>query len=454
MAKGRVTRRLLFLLVALLYLVLVGVGVLPNPLPAALAWLTADRPLAEGVTWQDRLGSRPAAATVAGDAVAVAAGSEGALYQRADGTPIGEAELADWEAEWVAGISAGDHAVLLSRARGQDGYQVRDPATGRIQWEETRAVAVWGFADGWLDLRCDRKRACQLRAYQPGRMEPRWRVDLPGERDGMLGTDPPLTGGAAPAGTRITAGALGRTPMPRVQGFPITRGRERAVVIVDLEAGRIRQELPVAEGEQLLVVGDRVIRSTMADHHGVCVSTVSGHDPDTGELVWGPEQFHLWTTDGYGCQQRVPPLMGGAAVTAVSLDGRPMVIDAYSGRRLWVGEPGEWVETLSSTLAVVRATDEQLRYAVQLGDGERLWERRAARRAEFRLAECGLIVVDQDPDRIYVWEPATGQSRVAVSSSARVLACADDGIVIANGRYVGFAPFDGGEGDEPSSAAG
>lgn len=444
MAKGRVTRRLLFLLVAVLYLLLVIFNVLPNPLPAALAWLTADRPLAEGVAWQDRLGSRPAYGVVVGDAVAVAAGSEARLYQRDDGDPIGEAELEDWAAEWVLGAGDGDPAVVLSRERGQDGYQVRDPATGRALRQDQHAVAVWGFTDGWLDLRCDGKRACQVRAYRPDRIEPLWRVDLPGERDGMLGADPPLATGRSVDSRRIETTAAGRQPMPTVLGFPVTRGRERSVVVVDTHTGQVRQEIPVTDNERVLVVGDRVVRSEMVNYQGVCVSTVTGHDAVTGEQVWGPEQFHLWTTDGYGCQQRTAPLAGGAALTALALDGRPLVIDAYDGRRLWAGEPGERVETLSSSVAVIRATDERDRYAVRLGgNGDRLWQRRAAGGAEFLLASCGLIVVDRDPDRVHVWDPVTGESRVSVSTSARVLACAEDGILIANGRYVGFARFDG-----------
>jgi outer membrane protein assembly factor BamB len=102
------------------------------------------------------------------------------------------------------------------------------------------------------------------------------------------------------------------------------------------------------------VVGDRVVRSVMTRHADVCVSEVTGLDPVSGAAVWGPEEFHLWGTEGVGCEQRVAPLAGGGAMTATAPDGRPLVVDAYDGRVLWSGELDQRVEALTADVAVVR----------------------------------------------------------------------------------------------------
>jgi hypothetical protein len=220
---------------------------------------------------------------------------------------------------------------------------------------------------------------------------------------------------------------------------------------VDTGNGRVLQEQPVADGERIIVAGDRVIRSTMARHGGVCVSQVTGHDPFTGNAVWGPSPYHLWSSDGVGCEQRVPPLGGGGALTAVGTDGRPVIIDSYDGRVVWTGELDERVEDLSAERAVVRAADRTTRYAVLLGgDGDRQWERIAHEDAGVTLASCGVVVADRDPNRIYVWDPVTGDNLLSLSTSARVLACAPDGVLIAEGRSIGFARFDGAAPDAPA----
>jgi hypothetical protein len=214
--------------------------------------------------------------------------------------------------------------------------------------------------------------------------------------------------------------------------------------VVRTTDGAVLQELAQSDDARIIVVGDRVVRSVMEQHGGVCVSTVSGHDVFHGGVVWGPQQYHLWTTNDVGCEQRVRPLSAGTAMVAVRPDGRPVVIDAYDGRVLWTGELDERVEDLSPELAVIRAADRTTRYAVRLGgDGSRVWERTADPDAGVALAGCGVVVADREPSRVYVWDVSTGQTRLSRATSATVLACPPDGVVIAEGRSIGFAPFAG-----------
>lgn len=454
MAAGRKgwTTRILVLLAITFYAVLLAANIAPNPFPGIWEWLGEDRPLAEGLAWQERLGSRPASAAPAGDAIAVEAGNRAQIWERDTGELVGPLGDDTWNAEWVVAAGGEQDPVVLIGREGSDGYEVRNPTTGALLHQDEEAVAVWGFSDAWLDLRCDSRRACQLRSYRPGSYQPVWVVDLPGRREGMLGGNPQLAGPRVPEPNRIHSQVSGPEPMPRLLGLPVSRSGDDAVAVVDTGSGDVLQELLVGDDERVIVAGDRVIRSTMARHSGVCVSQVTGQDPFTGSAVWGPNPLHLWSSDGVGCEQRTPPLAGGGALTAVGTDGRPVIFDSYDGRVLWTGELDERVEDLTAERAVIRAADETTRYAVLLGGtGDRQWERIADPDAGVTIAACGVVVSDRDPNRIYVWDPVTGDNRLSLSTSARVLACAPDGVLIAEGRSIGFARFDGAGADPEDS---
>ncbi|HEY8473543.1 MAG TPA: hypothetical protein VIL37_13035 [Natronosporangium sp.] len=446
MAAGRKgwTTRILLLVSVTLYAVLVGADIAPNPIPGLWDWLGKDRPLAEGLAWQERLGARPASAAPAGDAIAVEAGNRAELRDLDSGALVGPRGEETWNAEWLVAAGSETEPIVIIGREGSEGYQVRDPDTGVLLHEDEDAVAAWGFSDGWLDLRCDSRRACQLRAYQPGSYLPVWSVDLPGRREGLRGGNPALAGPRVPEPNRIHPQVSGPRPLPRLIGLPVSRGGDDAVVVVDTSSGRVLREHLIGDDERVIVVGDRLVSSTMARHGGVCVSQVTGIDPVSGTPVWGPLPLHLWSSDGVGCEQRIPPLAGGSALTAIGTDGRPVIFDSYDGHLLWTGELDERVEDLTAERAVIRAADETTRYGVLLGgSGDRQWERLADEDAGVMIASCGVVVADRDPNRIYVWDPVTGEIRLSLSTSARVLACAPDGVLIADGRSIGFARFDG-----------
>lgn len=447
MKKGSGVRLLVVLLAVALYSGLAGAGIAPNPFPPIWQWLTEERPLAPDLAWQDRIGSRPAAAAAADDALAVDAGTSTQLRDRDSGQLISPERSDDWDSNWVVVAGGADRAVVIVSPPDGDGYRVRHPATGAQIHQEDRAVAAWGYQEGWLDLRCggDRDRACQLRFFrlaESGPVAPAWQTDLPGERSGMLGPQPPLAAARGPDPNRIHPAVDGPQPLPPLLGLTGNRGGTDIVVVVRTSDGAVLQELEQARGERIIVVGDRVVRSTMARHGGVCVSAVAGHDPRTGMMVWGPQPYHLWTTKDVGCEQREAPLGAGTALVAVRPDGRPVIIDGYDGRVLWTGELDERVADLTPERAVIRATDRTTRYAVLLGgDGTRLWERTADPEAGVALAGCGVVVADRNPDRAYVWDLGTGENLLSRPTSARVLACAPDGLVLAEGRSIGFARF-------------
>jgi hypothetical protein len=445
MAKGRRTNQLLLLLAIAMCALLMVANVVPNPFPEIWEWLNRERPLAEGLVWQERLGGRAGAATAANDTFAVDAGGEAQLHSRATGAqvaPVGEEE---WSSDWIVVAGTGAETVVLINPSGRDGYVVRT-SRGSFRHEDEHAVAAWGFDDGWLDLSCEQE-ACRLRGFRPGYTAPVWETDLPGQRDGLSGANPPLAGPRPPGANRIDSGVSGPGPMPSVLGFPVTRDGGDAVIVVDTDDGEILQDFQLGDTERVIVVGDRVVRSVMTEHADICVSEVTGLDPISGGPVWGPEEFHLWGTEGVGCEQRVAPLAGGGAMTATAPDGRPLVVDAYDGRVLWSGELDQRVEGLTADVAVVRDAEGTTLFGVRLGasqsDGDLLWDRRVDQGAGVTAASCGVVVSDQDPNRLYVWDPASGEDRLSLSTSARAVACAPDGLLIADGRSIGFARFAG-----------
>jgi hypothetical protein len=446
MAGGKSSwfRRVMLLIAVFLYAALLAADIAPNPFPGIWDWINRERPLAPDMAWQERLGSRPDSASVAGDAVAVHSGDRVELRDRGSGILRGPTDPAGWPAGWVAVAGEGAGATVITAGE-ESGYELRTP-DGVLLHKVEDAVAVWTYRDARLDLRCDDGRACTLRAYHPAGAAPEWTTDLPGRRQGTLGANPPLASGRLPQATRIDAEVARPPRTPQLLGLPVERRSGNAVVVVETATGKVLQILERGDSEQIIVVGDRVIRSTTADQNGICVASASGYDAVSGSRVWGPEPYHVWSAEA--CEQRTPPVAVGAAMAVVGPTGRPIVLDAYDGRVLWRGKAKESVSGLSERIVVVRAADGTTLYGMVLGGGggggggERAWERRAEPDAEVVVGSCGVGVSDRDPNRVYVWEPITGERRISVPTSAQVLACAPDGLVLAGGRSVGFVVFD------------
>ncbi|HEY8452593.1 MAG: PQQ-binding-like beta-propeller repeat protein [Micromonosporaceae bacterium] len=430
-------RRLLWLLVAGLLSLLVVAGILPNPLPAIWEWINRERPLAPGMEWQFRASGRPSGAVAVGDLLVLAAGDQVQVRERLSGLPV----VDGWDGEWLTVAGTGRDTAVITGRRMSRGYQVRDPATGAVIHEDRDARAVWGFRDARIDLRCAGPRSCELRGYRPRGDQPVWSAGLPGAGPKLVGPDPPLGGVAPEVPTPVEPLVAAPPPLPRLIGVPLDRDR---LVVVHTGTGEVLSQVSADRGEIVLVVGERVLRSTVTRQDGICRPAVTAYDPATGASAWGPEPYHLRTVTGGGCEQRGWPTGAGAVLVAVGPDGSELVVDANDGRVLWRGEPGERVQAVSERLAVVRTADGAVRYGVALGgDGSRLWEHPAHEDAGVVLAGCGVVVADRDPGRIRVWDPDTGEEVTSVLTSARLLACARDGLVLSEGRSVGFLPFPG-----------
>ena len=437
MAKGRAWRnRLLVLLAGSTFTLLIVAGIMPNPLPSVWEWINRERPIAAEVHWQERLGGQLSAAGVAGGTVAVGAGRKAEVLNRATGE-----EIVAWSADWLTVAGTGADAVVITGESMSRGYQVRVPGSGAMIHEDEQARAVWGFQQARLDLRCDGPRSCELRAYRPDGSQPIWSADLPGAGSGLVGVDPDLTTATVRVPVRVHERVGAPPPLPLVLGVPVDRDR---IALVHSGTGETLALREAGRDELIMVVGDRVIRSVVTRRDGICVLSVTAYDAFTDTVVWGPRPYNLRTVTGGGCDQRHTAVASGAALVAVDPEGDELVVDAGDGRVLWRGGPGERVQGLTEDMAVIKGADDTVRYGVRLGwEGSPLWERRVDPGADVLLAGCGVVVSDREPNRLHVWNRDTGEDRISVRTSATMLSCGPDGILLARGRSLGFAPFAG-----------
>jgi hypothetical protein len=420
---------------------LIVAEIMPNPFPPLWEWINRERPIAADMEWQDRVGGRPATALAAGETIAIDAG-RAAQVRRTNN----EGELiAEWTADWLTVAGTGADAVVITGESLSRGYEVHDPGSGSKLFDDDDARAVWGFREFRMDLRCDSLRSCELRAYQARDQQPLWTTDLPGVDSSVVGVDPDLATTVVGVPARVDDRAAGPPARPQWIGMPIDRKR---VAVIDSRTGEVMARLEPGNGELIMVVGDRVVRSVATRRDGVCVLSVTGHDLVTDTPVWGPYPYNLRTITGGGCDQRYAAVASGLALVAVDPEGHELVIDAGTGRVLWRGGPGDRVQGLTEELAIIKdGHDPTVRYALRLGgNGARSWERTVDAEAELMMAGCGVVVSDRDPHRIYVWDPHDGAELLSVRTAARVLACTADGLVLADGRNIGLAGFGGGSG--------
>lgn len=440
MAKGRpcVKCYLAFALVILIALVATGVW---NPFPNLWDWVNRSQPLSTpDVAWQERVGGTPKSVTVAGNAVVVEHRTSVEARNLTTGVRLWERK-ADWSA--VAGD--GQDSVIAVGKLLVEGYDVLDPGTGAVRRKDTQAVAVWTYRNALLDVRCAGPKDCTLTAWDPRGTSPRWSTNIPGVGFVLFADNPEVLSTRRLTTDKVDPGAAGPDPVPPLIGYPID-GR---VHVVDTATGRVVQKLEADRQERLVVVGGRLLRITAKSADGTCYFNVAAEDANTGQRVWQRAGINLRTADGSGCAQRADPQGGLNVIVGVGPDTREGVIDAYDGRYLWVGGHDEKLRAVDDRYALVRAADGRSTRGHQLGvDGPR-WTRQTHPDAQAALARYAAIIVDSDPDRVIAVDPATGKELANLRTSAKVLAVGRTGMVIGDGRDIGYVPFNGVAQDQP-----
>lgn len=372
--------------------------------------------------WNERVDGRPLAAAVGGDRVLVLLNGAVEARRLSDGGPAWTRTV-DWA------LPTGD-AVVAGRANG-GGYEVLDAATGRVRWQDARARDAWPYRDVVLSLTCKKNGdGCTMRARSIGNGATRWTVrveaaaqrlaghpefDEVRERDGMLRPDYP---GAAP-------------PLVGVVG-------DGQVTIVDTRSGGVPGRLPEGAETRVVVAGTRVLGVTArpADGGG-CRYSVRAWD-SSGRQVWSRTGYDLGTVSGSGCEQREDPRLVGQLVSGVTPDDRPVLLDVGTGGVRWTGSSGARVVAADDKIAVVRGRDGRQLSALNTANGATLWSRAAGKEAAVMVLPGAIVI--KEADQITAISRGGGVLQ-SWKSQAEVIGADAGGLVLSNGRSVGYAPW-------------
>lgn len=401
-----------------------------NPVPGFADWLERSQSLAEPETsWSVRLKARPEYAVVAGNTAIMLMRGEVAARDARNGDEIWAREV-----PWAAVAGADSNAVVVVGRNNERGFEVVDPGTGAVLWNDTQAIAVWTYREAVLALTCPGPADCTLAARDTARGGTRWTTRLTGLGRTLAGVNHELRGSRDLAPPALDSRINSPQEMPPLLGFPL----DGKVQVVETGTGRRVREATASATTRVVVVGGRVLHSTAQRREGHCRYTLEARDPVTGEPVWRKEGYDLRTASGAGCEQRRDPGGGGDTLSATRGDNREVLLGASDGRELWVGEPGERALTTDGRIAVIRAADDRTVKAVDLGDGRTLWRREVTPEAEAFITRYTVLIMESG--RVLALQPGSGRPMAEAETDARVIGVGGDGVLLAAGRRVGLLP--------------
>lgn len=401
-----------------------------NPVPGMLDWLARAGSVSSPETaWKTRLGTKPEHAVVAGPAVVVV--MRDAVEARDAKT--GE-ELWSREVRWAA-VAGADATAVVVVGHGSRGYEVIDPSSGKVRWEDAEASGVWTYRDLVLALTCAGSAECTLAGRAPVDGQVRWRTRLPGGGKGLAGVNSELPGSRDLMSSTLDALGAAPTDAPQVLGIPLG-GK---VQVVETETGRRLREVEAGADTRVVVIGGRVLHSRAQGQQGRCRYALEARDPATGQTVWRKDGYDLRTASGVVCEQRRDPAGGAGTLVAAREDGREILIGAGDGRELWVGAPGERAVATDGYRVLVRGADGRSVKAVDLGAQKTLWEQSVTGEAKAGLTRHAAVIVSDG--RVRALDPGSGLLLVEARTIAQVIGAGADGIVLASGRTVGLLPF-------------
>ncbi|GIJ28169.1 hypothetical protein Vqi01_33310 [Micromonospora qiuiae] len=430
-----------FLLLSLIVVVVLAATGVWNPFPGMWDWVNRRQPISQpDVVWQQRIGGTPRSVTIAGETVVVEQRTRVEARSLAAGTQLWERK-----ADWTAVAGAGADAVVVVGRLLVKGYEVLDPTTGVTRRRDDDAVAVWTYRNLLLDARCVEATDCTLSAWEPRGTSPLWTAFLPGVSSGLLADNPNLLNTRRLTAARIHDEVAGPETVAPLLGFPVD-GR---VHVVDTATGRVLQNVEPGRDERLTVVGGRLLHIAARSQDGSCYFAISGRDPASGQETWQRAGLNLRTADSAGCVQREDPYGARNVLVGVSPDGREAVLDGYDGRLLLVTENSERVLAVDDRYAVVRTADRGAVSTRELGSGRARWNRPTGEKAGAALTPYAAIVADEKPNRLVALDPRTGRELATLRTSANALAVGPAGMVIGEGREIGYVRFGATAGDAP-----
>nr|WP_319460039.1 PQQ-binding-like beta-propeller repeat protein [Micromonospora sp. RTP1Z1] len=426
---------------ALIAVVLLAATGVWNPFPTVWDWVDRSQPISEpDVVWQQRVGGTPKSVTIAGDTVIVEQRTRVEARSLATGTQLWERK-ADWSA-----VAGGDRDPVVAVGKLLvKGYELLDPTTGAVRRRDTDAVAVWTYRNALLDVHCAAATDCTLSAWDPRGTRPLWTAFLPGVHSGLLADNPDLLGTRRLAAPRIDGGVAGPESVPPLLGFPVD-GR---VHVVDTATGRVLQNVQPGREERLAVIGGRLLRITATSRDGTCYFAVSARDPANGQEVWRRTGLNLRTADYAGCVQREDPQGARNVLIGVGPDGREAVVDGYDGRLLQVGADGEKLLAVDDRYALVRGADKRSILGRELSVDRTRWTRAVGGKSGAALTPYAAVIAEDKPSRLIAVDPRTGGELAVLRTSANVLAVGRKGMIIGEGREIGYVRWGAGTSGPP-----
>ncbi|GLI02087.1 PQQ-binding-like beta-propeller repeat protein [Phytohabitans aurantiacus] len=436
MAKGTAGGRAGWVVAGLIVLVVLVATNVWNPFPDMWEWVSRTRPLSSPDTaWQQSVGGQPKSVTITGSVAVVEQGTS--VEGRSLGTGV---RLWKREVNWGAVAGEGDNAVVVVGELLKKGYEVIDPRSGIVWRKDTQAVAVWTYRDALLDVRCSDAKDCTLSAWEPRGTKPRWTAELPGVGFVLFADNPDLLDAKPLTARGIAGDVAGPVVLPSLLGFPI----DNKVRVVDTSDGRVARDFEPEREDRYAVVGGRLVRVEARSGDGTCYFTVTATDAATDRQVWQKEALNLRTASGAGCTQRDDPNGGQNVVVGVGANGREVVVDAYDGRILWLGKKGEKLQAVDDSYAIVRPEDGKSVVSYAYGASRPRWTKPVHdSKAQTAITPYAVVTVQEDPHRITAWAPSSGKELVTIKSEAKVWAVGPAGMIIGEGRHIGYVPFAG-----------
>ncbi|MET8909274.1 PQQ-binding-like beta-propeller repeat protein [Micromonospora sp. NPDC004551] len=430
-----------WLLLGLITVIVLAATGVWNPFPALWDWVDRSKPLSDPEpVWQQRVGGTPKSVTIAGDTVIVEQRTRVEARSLATGTQLWERK-ADW-----AAVAGSERAPVVAVGKLLDkGYEVLDPVTGVVRRRDERAIAVWTYRNLLLDAYCVRSTDCTLRAWDPRGSTPLWSAFLPGVNSGVLADNPELLGTRRLGTPRIDGGVAGPESVPPLLGFPV----DDRVHVVDTATGRVLQNVEPGREERLAVVGGRLLRIAATSRDGTCQFVLTAVDPATGQQVWRRNGVNLRTADYAGCVQREDPQGARNVLVGVAPDGREAVLDGYDGRLLQVGAEGEKLLAVDDRYALVRSADKGSILGRDLSADRTRWTRPAGGKTGAALTPYAALIAEEKPSRLIAVEPRTGRELVLLRTSANALAVGPNGMIIGEGREIGYVRWGAGAAEVP-----
>lgn len=399
-----------------------------NPLPAVQGWLDRSRIIASPApTWAVTVDNEPSNAVVVRGVVVVNMGDSVAGYLETGGTKEWSHDVR-WSAVAGSGLSA---VVIAGRTQGR-GYDALDPATGSSRWSDPDAIGAWTYSDLVIGVACPQDFGCVLTARNPDTGVVKWHSALTGNGRPLAGINRALVG-VRPMGKSSDAEP---DPAPSVIGVPL----DDDVQAVATANGATLHRYSSDNKTRVAVVGGRAVVTTGTFRDDTCRLHAEGRDPGNDRAVWHKDGYDLHTSTGLGCDQRADPTGDGGLISAVSGDGRDVLLDPRTGDEVYRAPQNDTILDTNGHLAIVRGEDRKTVTAIDLDTGGTAWTQPFNRATTVTFGPAVVVLNDSDAQKLTVMSDG-GTVLLTVNTDASVLGYAPDGLLIHGGRRIGLVSY-------------